>query len=319
MLQKRIHIDIQALVLLGIMIGIMIISSILSPKFLTFTNIQNIMQTVSLVMLVGSAAVMLMIAGNFDLSIGSVLAFSAIMFAYICKHGIPTYVAMGLAILIGAFFGLINGLLVNKLKIGSIIATLATLNIAKGLAWIVARYDGGARIASGLPANFQTLGRTMIGPVPLFLIVVVIIVAIFYFIYSKTLLSKYAFAIGGNETAARLSGVNCEAVILLLFILVGALVGFAGIILSSRLGSATPNFGPTFHFDVIIAVVLGGTSIYGGEGSFIGMIIGALIVGIVANIMNLMDINYFYQLVVKGMILIGAVLANRDIKERLGL
>lgn len=318
MLNRRIHFDVQALVLFGIMVMIIIVSAILSPKFFTFVNIQNITQTVSLVMLVGSAAVMLMIAGNFDLSVGSVMAFSAIMFAFMCKHGIPTYFAMVLAIGIGAFFGLINGFLVNKLKVGSIIATLATLNIAKGLAWIVARYDGGARIASGLPPNFQDLGRTMIGPVPLFLIVVIAIVGIMYFVYSKTLLSKYAFAIGGNPTAARLSGVRSELVITVLFVLVGALVALAGIILSTRLGSATPNFGPTFHFDVIIAIVLGGTSIYGGEGSFAGMIIGALIVGMLANIMNLMDINYFYQLIVRGIVLIGAVLANREIKERLG-
>jgi ribose transport system permease protein len=318
MLKRRIHFDVQALVLFGIMVVIIIISSILSPKFFTFVNIQNITQTVSLVMLVGSAAVMLMIAGNFDLSVGSVMALSAIMFAFMCKHGIPTYFAMVLAIGIGAFFGLINGFLVNKLRVGSIIATLATLNIAKGLAWIVARYDGGARIASGLPSNFQDLGRTMIGPVPLFLIVVIAIVAVMYFVYSKTLLSKYAFAIGGNETAAKLSGVRSELVITVLFVLVGALVALAGIILSTRLGSATPNFGPTFHFDVIIAIVLGGTSIYGGEGSFAGMIIGALIVGMLANIMNLMDINYFYQLIVRGIVLIGAVLANREIKERLG-
>jgi ribose transport system permease protein len=318
MIKKRIHLDVQALVLFGIMIGIMIIASILSPKFFTFVNIQNIIQTVSMVVLVGSAAVMLMIAGNFDLSVGSVQAFCAIMFAYMCKNGIPTYSAMALAMLIGGTFGLINGLLVNKLKIGSIIATLATLNVARGLSYIIARYDGGAFIASGLPSNYQDLGRTMIGPVPLFLIVVVIVVAVFYVIYSKTLLSKYAFAIGGNETAARLSGVRSEAVITVLFVLVGVLVGFSGIILSSRLGSASPSFGPEFHFNVIIAVVLGGTSIYGGEGSFIGMIIGALIVGILANIMNLLDINYFYQLVVRGIILIGAVLANREIKERLG-
>jgi ribose transport system permease protein len=318
MLKRRIHFDVQALVLFGIMVAIIVVSSILSPKFFTFVNIQNITQTVSLVMLVGSAAVMLMIAGNFDLSVGSVMAFSAIMYAFMCKHGIPTYFAMVLAICIGAFFGLINGFLVNKLKVGSIIATLATLNIAKGLAWIVARYDGGARIASGLPSNFQALGRTMIGPVPLFLIVVIAIVTIMYFVYSKTLLSKYAFAIGGNPTAAKLSGVRSELVITVLFVLVGALVALAGIILSARLGSATPNFGPTFHFDVIIAIVLGGTSIYGGEGSFAGMIIGALIVGMLANIMNLMDINYFYQLIVRGIVLIGAVLANREIKERLG-
>ena len=318
MQNKRIHIDVQSVVLFGILIVIMLISSILSPKFLTFVNIQNVIQQVSLIMLVGSAVVILMIGGNFDLSVGSVLAFSGIMFAYMCKNGITTYTSMFLAIMIGVFFGFLNGILVIKLKVGSIIATLATMNIARGLAWIIARYDGGARIASGLPENFETLGRTMLGPVPLFLIVILAIVALFYFIFSKTLLSKYAFAIGGNETAARLSGVNCAAVTLFIFVLVGGLVGFAGVILSSRLGSATPAFAPDFHFDVIIAVVLGGTSIYGGEGSFIGMIIGALIVGLVANIMNLMDIQYFYQNVILGIILVTAVLVNRNVKERLG-
>ena len=311
-------IDIQRAVLFGILLLIIVVSSLLAPSFLTYTNLQNVLMQTSMIMLVGSAMTILMISGNFDLSVGTVLAFTGVMHAYLCKFGIPTNISIILVILIGACFGVINGFLVVNLKITPVIATLGTMYVAQGLAFIIAWVDGGANINSGLPMDFEALGRTMLGPIPLFLVFFVIIIAVFYFIYSKTFITKYAFVIGGNKVAAQLSGVKIGAVVSTLYILVGTLSGFAGVTLASRLGSGTPKVGAGFEFDVIIAVVLGGTSIYGGEGSFIGMIIGALIVGFVANILNIMDVQYFFQIVIKGVILITAVYINRKIKERLG-
>jgi ribose/xylose/arabinose/galactoside ABC-type transport system permease subunit len=316
--KKGVRFNFQSLVLVGILFLIMFVSALLTPKFFTYANMMNVLQQVAMIMLTGSAATILMISGNFDLSVGMVLAFTGVIHAFMSKNGIPTTASMIIAILIGSAFGLINGVLVAFLKITPVIATLGTLYIARGLAYIVAWIDGGANVTTGLPLNFEVLGRSMIGSIPIFLIIVLVLIGVFYFIYAKTNLSKYAFAIGGNNTAAVLSGVRVGMVILLLYLFVGTLTGFAGVTLASRMGTGAPNVGQDFHFDVIVAIVLGGTSIYGGEGSFLGMILGALIVGFVGNILNLMDVPFFYQIVVKGVILIGAVLLTRKIKEAIG-
>ena len=313
---RSFRVDIQILLLLGVLVLIMAVSTILTPHFMSYVNIMNVFMQVSMVMLTGSAAVLLMISGNFDLSVGMVLAFTGVMHAFMSKNGIPTNLSMIIAILIGSSFGLINGLLVVRLKITPVIATLGTMYVARGLAFIIAWVDGGANVTTGLPLNFENFGRAMVGPVPLYLIIVFVIVGIFYFIYAKTNISKYAFAIGGNPTAAVLSGVKAARIILLLYIAVGTLTGFGGATLASRLGTGAPKLGTGFEFDVIVAIVLGGTSIYGGEGSFLGMLLGALIVGFVANILNLMNVQFFYQIVVKGLILIGAVLLTRKLREQ---
>lgn len=316
--RRRGTVNLQILLLLGILVLVMAVSTILTPKFLTYVNLVNVMMQIAMITLTGSAAVILMIAGNFDLSAGMVLALTGVMHAFMSKAGIPTTVSLLLATLIGAAFGLINGAMVSGLKITPVIATLGTMYVAQGLAFIVAWIDGGANVTTGLPRDFQDFGRTMVGTIPLFLIIVVAIILLFAFLFAKTNLRKYAFAIGGNPVAARLSGVRVGAVVLLLYVLVGTLTGFAGATLASRMGSGSPKVGTGFEFDVIVAIVLGGTSIYGGEGSFLGMIIGALIVGFMGNTLNLLNVQFFYQTVLKGLILVGAVLLTRQIRARAG-
>ena len=311
-------VNLQLLLLLGILLLVMAVSTALTPKFLSYVNIVNVLMQVAMIMLTGSAAVLLMISGNFDLSAGMVLALTGVMHAFMSKAGIPTTVSIVLATLIGSVFGLLNGAMVTGLKITPVIATLGTMYVAQGLAFIVAWIDGGANVTTGLPRDFQVFGRTMVGSIPLFLIIVVAIILVFAFLFAKTNLRKYAFAIGGNPTAARLSGIRVGSVVLLLYVLVGTLTGFAGTTLASRMGSGSPKVGTGFEFDVIVAIVLGGTSIYGGEGSFLGMIIGALIVGFMGNTLNLLNVQFFYQTVLKGLILVGAVLLTRQIRERQG-
>jgi ribose transport system permease protein len=312
------RVDIQLILLVGILLFIMVVSTVLTPKFLSYVNMVNVLMQVAMIMLTGSAAVMLMIAGNFDLSVGMVLALSGVMHAFMSKNGVPTGVSMLLATLIGSGFGLINGALVTGLRITPVIATLGTMYVAQGLAFIVAWVDGGANVTTGLPPDFQGFGRSMAGPIPIFLVIVLALILVFAFIFSKTNLRKYAFAIGGNPVAARLSGIKVGGVILALYVLVGTLTGFAGMTLASRMGSGSPKVGTGFEFDVIVAIVLGGTSIYGGEGSFLGMIIGALIIGFVGNTLNLLNVQFFYQIVLKGLILVGAVLLTRSIKSSRG-
>lgn len=308
--------DIQLLILVGILVLVMAVSTALTPRFLSYVNMINVLMQVAMIMLTGSAAVLLMIAGAFDLSVGMVLALTGVMYAFMSKNGIPTPLALVLSILIGSGFGLLNGALVVGLKITPVIATLGTMYVAQGLAFIVAWIDGGANVTTGLPRDFEVFGRTMVGPIPLFLLIVFALILIFYFLFAKTNLRKYAFAIGGNQTAARLSGLKVGGVVLALYVLVGTLTGFAGMTLASRMGSGSPKVGTGFEFDVIVAIVLGGTSIYGGEGSFLGMILGALIIGFVGNTLNLLNVMFFYQTVLKGLILVGAVLLMRQLRLR---
>jgi ribose/xylose/arabinose/galactoside ABC-type transport system permease subunit len=270
-----------------------------------------------MVVLTGSAAVLLMVSGNFDLSVGMVLSLTGVMHAFMSKNGVPTNGSILLATLIGTAFGLMNGVMVTKLNIPSVIATLGSMYIARGFAFIVAWVDGGANVVTGLPLDFEILGRKMVWGVPLYLLVFLAIVAVCYFIFAQTNLGKQAFAIGSNRRAAVLSGIKVGRAILVIYLLVGSLAGLAGVTVASRVGSGAPNVGTGFEFDVIVAMVLGGTSIYGGEGSFLGMIVGALIVGFVGNLLNLMDVMFFYQIVVKGVILIVAVLMTQKIQEKL--
>ena len=169
----------------------------------------------------------------------------------------------------------------------------------------------------GLGKNFTLLGRGYLGGIPIIFIIMFLTIFLFYFIESKTILGRYTFAIGGNKRTALLSGINVGSIIILLYFLVGTLTGFSGTLMASRLGVGQAMVGSGFEFDVIVAVVLGGTSIEGGEGSIFGMLIGAFIVGFIANGLNLMGIHSFYQSIVKGVVLVGAVLLDQKLKGRI--
>jgi ribose/xylose/arabinose/galactoside ABC-type transport system permease subunit len=315
--QRSRRVKSQILILVGILLVVMITATVLKPRFLTYSNIMNVMTQNAMVVLTGSAAVLLMVSGNFDLSVGMVLSLTGVMHAFMSKNGIPTNGSIVVATLIGTAFGLMNGVMVTKLNIPSVIATLGSMYIARGFAFIVAWVDGGANVVTGLPLDFEVLGRKMVAGVPLYLYVFLAIIAACYFIFAQTNLGKQAFAIGSNRRAAVLSGIKVGKTILILYLLVGSLAGLAGVTVASRVGSGAPAVGTGFEFDVIVAMVLGGTSIYGGEGSFLGMIVGALIVGFVGNLLNLMNIMFFYQIVVKGAILVVAVLMTQKVQEKL--
>jgi ribose/xylose/arabinose/galactoside ABC-type transport system permease subunit len=302
----------QKLVLVGVLVLIGIVLSVLSREFLTVTNLLNVTRQVAFVIITGSAVTLLMISGNFDLSVGSILGLTGMFFAYFIPMGVPLGVSLVVATLIGTVIGLLNGFLVVKLRIPSIIATLGTMYAARGLALVV---TGGNSIHLGLGPNFTVLGRGFLGPIPISLVITVGILLFFYFVETRTILGRYAFAIGGNRRTALLSGINVGAMILLLYTFVGTLAGFSGVLMASRLGVGQPMVGQGFEFDVIVAVILGGTSLEGGEGSVFGMLIGAFIVGFIANGLNLLGIHSFYQSILKGAVLVGAVLLDRVLKE----
>ncbi|HHU48284.1 MAG TPA: ABC transporter permease [Clostridiales bacterium] len=304
----------QQLVIVGVLLLIMAILSLASPEFLTTVNLINVLRQIVSVVIAGCAVTLLMISGNFDLSIGSTMALAGTMTAIFVTQGIPLPAAILMSVLIGMVIGLINGVFVIMLNVPSIIATLGTMYIMKGIAWVT---TGGNSIHLGLGQDYTFLGRGFLGPFPLSILIAIFTFLVFYFIQSRTLLGKYTYAIGANRRTALLSGINVYFYGVILYVLVGLLSAFSGVIMSSRLGVGSASIGVGFEFDVIVAVVLGGTSLNGGEGSVLGTITGALIVGFIANGLNLMGIHSFYQDIVKGIVLVGAVLLDLTLKSKL--
>ena len=310
-------INAQKVTLIGVIIVIFAFFTMFAPNFLTAQNLMYVILKVSTIIIVATAATLLMITGNFDLSVGSVVAFTGIMFAFMAKYGFPIYLSGLLAILFGMLFGLINGIVVAKFKVTPVIATLGTMYVARGFAFLFARWAGGASISSGLPKDFSSFGRTMVGPFPLMVIIMIIIVAIGIFIERKTAVGRFIFAMGSNPDAAKVSGINVTGIIAALYVLIGALAGLVGVFQTSRIGMASPQNFSGFEFDVLIALILGGTSLKGGEGSISGMVLGALIVGIVGNGLNLMGVSSYYQLVFNGSILVIAVLMYQSLEKKM--
>lgn len=305
----------QNLVILGVLLLIMIILTILSRDFLTAKNLLNVVQQNVSVIIAGCAVTMLMVSGNFDLSIGSIMALSGTLSAvFVSSFKIPLPLSIIMAVLVGGVIGLLNGFLVIMMDVPSIIATLGTMYAVSGIAWVI---TGGHSIHLGLGRNFTWLGRASVGAIPVSIVIAFFIFALFYFIQHKTLLGKYSYAIGGNKRTALLSGINVNGVGILLYVLVGLLSAFAGVLTASRLGVGSASIGTGFEFEVVVAVVLGGTSLHGGEGSVVGMLIGVLIVGFIANGLNLLGIHSFYQSVVKGIVLVGAVILDRVLRSRI--
>ncbi|WP_157784163.1 ABC transporter permease [Treponema primitia] len=286
----------------------------MSREFLTYTNINNVLQQTTPVIITGVAATLLMISGGIDLSVGSVVALSGVVMAKATQTGIPMVAAIFCGIFVGLLIGLMNGGFVDRLHIPPVIVTMGSMYIARALALI---FSNGKAINAGLPKNYTALGRGMFGVLSVPVLLTIALLLLFIFLEKKTLLGKYSFAIGGNKIAAIYSGIGVHGLVVIYYVLTGLLAGFAGCILGSRLGVGSPNVGQGFEFDVVVAVVLGGTSMSGGEGSVIGTFIGALIIGFLGNGLNLLGVPSFYQGLLKGFILVLAVILDSSVRNRL--
>lgn len=313
--KRATHVNTQNFVIVGVLVLIILVLTLISPGFLSARNLMNVLQQNVSVIIAGCAVTMLMVSGYFDLSIGSVMALAGVMSAiFVSVFKLPLPISILLSLILGGLIGLINGFLVVIMNVPSIIATLGTMYAVSGTAWVI---TGGNSIHIGLGRDFTVLGRGFVGQMPLSILITLVVFAVFYFIQHKTLLGKYSYAIGGNRRTAQLSGVNVAGVSVILYVLTGVLSAFAGVLMASRLGVGSASIGNGFEFDVVVAVVLGGTSLDGGEGSVFGMLIGALIVGFIANGLNLLGMHSFYQSVVKGVVLVGAVMLDRMLKNRI--
>ncbi|MBY0221554.1 ribose ABC transporter permease [Mammaliicoccus sciuri] len=297
---------------LGPVIGlllIIVIISIMSPSFLTLNNLFNVLRQVSINALIAFGMTFVILTGGIDLSVGSILALTGAVTAGMMSGGMDPLLAMLLGVLLGVILGAINGLIIAKGKVAPFIATLATMTIFRGLTLV---YTEGRPISGlGDSAVFTMLGKGYFFGIPVPVITMSITFAVLYFILKKTTFGRRVYAVGGNEEASRLSGINVDRIKIYVYSLAGGLTAIASLILTSRLNSAQPTAGNMFELDAIAAVVLGGTSLTGGRGWIVGTLVGALIIGVLNNGLNLIGVSSFFQQVVKGAVILIAVLLDR--------
>lgn len=297
----------------GILIAfvlLMVVLTFLSDSFLTVSNLLNIARQVSINAVIAAGMTFVILTGGIDLSVGSVLAFCGAIIAGLLSTGQPLLIGIGSGLLLGALLGLLNGLVITKGGVQPFIATLGMLTIARGATLV---YTDG-RPVTGLPDAFVWLGAGEVARIPVPVIIMTLVFGYAYVILTQTVLGRYIYAIGGNEEAARLSGVNITFYKTLAYVISGVLSALSGVILTARLNSAQPTAGLGFELDAIAAVVLGGTTLAGGEGSIGGTLLGAFIIGVLNNGLNLLNVSSFYQQVVKGAVILLAVLLDRRLR-----
>lgn len=299
-------------------IGLVVFSlivSLINERFLTSGNILNVLRQTSINSIIAAGMSFVIITGGIDLSVGSTLALSGAVAATLFAMGInPVFALLG-ALAVGAGIGFINGIAIAKGKLQPFIVTLATMTIFRGATMV---FTDGKPISAGFEKNSEVLayiGNGYLFGVPFPIILMIVVFAVGFFILTQTTFGRYVYALGGNEDATKLSGVNTDRVKILVYTISGFLAAVAGIIITARLSSAQPTAGSGYELDAIAAVVLGGTSLAGGVGSILGTVTGALIIGVLNNALNLMNVSSYYQLLAKGVVILIAVLIDRKSKN----
>lgn len=295
-----------------------VVIAILSDKFLTVANGWNVLRQISVNICISVGMTLVVLTGGIDLSVGSILALSGAITAGLLKNGIELpdqnlfigftlFGAILAGLMKGAALGWFNGWAITKFKVPPFVATLAMLTIARGATML---YTKGFPI-NNLGSSFDYIGTGwFLGvPVPVWISLVVVLLAVF--ITTKTALGRYIYAIGGNENAARLSGINIKRIKIIVYSISGALAALGGLMVTARLDSAQPNAGTSYELDAIAAVVIGGTSLSGGKGSIWGTVLGAVIIGVLNNGLVLLNVSPFWQQVVKGAVILLAVIIDK--------
>lgn len=302
-----------------VFIAMLIVASILSPAFLSPTNLINVVRQMSVVGLIALGVTGVIVSAGIDLSSGSVVGLSAVVAASLAQLpdyaaayykglNLPVFVAVLAACAVGALVGLLNGGLVAKTRIPPFIATLGTLTTIRGLAYL---YTSG-RPVSDLTDDYNFIGQGDFLGIPVPILILVIMAIITHVLYSQTKFGKYIYAIGGNEQAARVSGINVSKYKMLMYVYAGLLSGLAGLVVSARIGSGQSGQGVGYELDAIAAAVIGGASLSaGGIGTVAGTIVGALIIGVLNNILDLTNVSAYWQQIVKGCIIVGAVIIDQ--------
>ena len=299
----------QNLGTIAALIILIVFVSVLNPAFLQVNNLLNLMRQLIINGFIALGMTFVILTGGIDLSVGSTLAFTSAIFAGLLQNGMATGLAILITLALGLALGLINGILITKGKLAPFIVTLATMTIFRGLTLVY--MDG--RPISGPKDNFafQFLGKGQVFGIPFQVILFLIVYIVLSTLLNKTSHGRKIFAVGGNEKASFISGIKIDKVKVLVYVLSALMAVVSGLVLTSRLNSAQPTAGSAYEMDAIAAVVLGGTSMTGGSGSLTGTLIGILILGVLNNGLNLLGVSSFYQQIVKGVVILIAVLIDR--------
>jgi ribose transport system permease protein len=295
-----------------------VIISLLTDKFFTVNNAWNVLRQISVNICISVGMTLIVLTAGIDLSVGSILALCGAVTAGLYKNGIEVpsanlfigftlWGALWAGLIVGALLGAFNGWVITKFKVPPFVATLAMLTIARGLTML---YTKGFPI-SGLGRQFSFAGTGWFLGIPLPVWISGFVVFIAYILTVKTKFGRYIYAIGGNENAARLSGIHINKVKVIVYTIAGLLAAVGGIMVTSRLDSAQPNAGTSYELDAIAAVVIGGTSLSGGRGKIMGTVLGAIIIGVLNNGLVLLNVSPFWQQVVKGMVILLAVIIDK--------
>ncbi len=288
------------------------ILAIISPPFLTTSNIINILRQISVNGIIAVGMTLVIITAGIDLSAGSIVALSAVIAASYAHSGTyPLIVPLALGVISGLACGLINGVLIAKKRLAPFIVTLGMMTAARGMGLV---YTSGRPVIN-LSDSYDKIGGGYFWGIPIPVIIFLAVVLCGIFILHYTRFGRYIFAVGGNKFAAKVSGINTDRIIISVYAITGALSGLAGIVLSSRVMSASPATGQGYELDAIAAVVIGGTSLSGGVGTIAGTVAGALIIGVMNNGLDMLNVSSYWQLVVKGLIIVLAVLLDKKSKN----
>ncbi|MDO5018030.1 MAG: ribose ABC transporter permease [Lagierella massiliensis] len=298
----------RSIIILVIMGGI---ASVLSPNFLRVNNLFNVFRQVAVAGILGAGMTFVILTGGIDLSVGSILGLAGAVAAGVLQKTENVFLACVTAILIGLIAGTLNGFWVAKLRIPPFIATLGMMTLLRGCVLV---YTKGSPISIKSQA-YKYIGKASIAGIPLPVIILIIVFAISHFILTKTVFGRNVYAIGGNREASRLSGIDTVKTEWFVYIINGILCGLAAIVLTARLGSAQSTLGEGIEMDAIAAVILGGTSLSGGTGFVLPTVAGAMIMGIIDNILTLMNVNPHATNIVKGAVILLAVILDKKVKD----
>ena len=299
----------------GTVIGLGVLCAVLwalTPHFLTVSNLLNVAQQTSINAIVAVGMTFVIISGGIDLSVGSIVALSGVILGSLLQGGQPLAVALPAALAVGLACGLLNGALVSVGGLPPFIATLGMMSVARGAALLFTE----GRPVSGFDEGFRSLATGSLGFVPAPVVVMIVVYVAAHLVLTRTTFGRYVYAIGGNEEATRLSGVAVRFHKTAIYGVSGVMSAAAAIVLTARLNSAQPIAGTMYELDAIAATVIGGTSLMGGEGTLAGTLVGALIMGVLRNGLNLLGVSSFLQQIVIGGVIVGAVLVDTVLKRR---
>jgi ribose transport system permease protein len=299
--------------LLFIFIALVVVASIAAPQFLTPQNLANLLQQSSLIGIVAIGMTLVILTAGIDLSVGSVAALAGMLVAILIGIGIPWPVALILAIAAGATSGALVGSLSAYLRLPAFMVSLAALQSVRGLTYLT---TNGTPTTSEIPTGLRFLGAGSVGPIPTVGIIFIIVAVLAGLMLKKTTYGEYIYAVGSNKDAARLSGLPVRSILTSVYIISGALAAFAGVLLTARLTIGQPTANQGLELDAIAAVVLGGTSLFGGKGGIFGTFIAVLLLSVLRNLFNLLGLSSFFQMLVTGLILIAALILNHFLDRR---